>query len=198
MKTGLKHARNLTHKLQNAGQNSEGCCLHLIWLILLNTNRLFGMKDTIEELEQIVETYSKKIAAISEEEFSAKPQPDKWSKKEVLGHLIDSAHNNARRFIVGQYDAAPPRIVYDQDQWVSLNNYQQTDGKEIIALWALANKRIVSILKKMPASAYSKQADTGKSTPSLHTLEFLAVDYVKHLKHHLNQIIPHSSDVVYP
>ena len=156
------------------------------------------MKKAIEELDQIVNSYSKKISSISEEEFSAKPKPGKWSKKEVLGHLIDSAHNNTRRFIVGQYDAAPPKIVYDQDQWVSLNNYQRSDSKEVIDLWALANKRIVSILRKMPSSSYSKQADTGKETQSLHTLEFLAVDYVKHLKHHLNRIIPNSFDVVYP
>src|SRR5258705_1132 len=138
------------------------------------------MKNTIEELNQIVEEYSKKIAAFSDTEFSAKPLPNKWSKKEVLGHLIDSAHNNTRRFIVGQYDDTPAKIIYDQDQWVSLNDYQQTDSKEVIALWKLANKRIMAILAKMPTPAYSKEVDTGKNSASLHTLEFLAVDYVKH------------------
>ena len=156
------------------------------------------MKSVIEELGSIINEYSKKIAAISELEFSTKPLPNKWSKKEVLGHLIDSALNNARRFIVGQYDATPAKIVYDQDQWVSLNNYQQTDSKEVIDLWVLANKQIINILQKMPTNAYAKQSDTGKETQSLHTLEFLAVDYIKHLKHHLNQIISNSFDVVYP
>jgi hypothetical protein len=156
------------------------------------------MKNIIKELREIIEVYSSKIAAIDENVFCAKPLPNKWSKKEVLGHLIDSAHSNTRRFICGQYEATPPKIVYDQDQWVLLNNYQQSDSKEVIALWALANKRIIAILEKMPASSYSKQADTGKNSESLHTLQFLAEDYVKHLKHHLNQIIPNSFDIVYP
>jgi uncharacterized damage-inducible protein DinB len=156
------------------------------------------MEKIIEELRAIINAYSDKIAALDESVFSAKPSPGKWSKKEVLGHLIDSAHNNTRRFICGQYEATAPKIVYDQDQWVNLNNYQQSESKEVIALWALANKRIIAILEKMPASSYSKQADTGKNSESLHTLEFLADDYVKHLKHHLNQIIPHSFDIVYP
>jgi hypothetical protein len=156
------------------------------------------MQNTIKELKGIIDEYSQKIASLDENEFSTKPTANKWSKKEVLGHLIDSAHNNTRRFICGQYEPSPPNIVYDQDQWVSLNNYQHSDSKDVIALWALANKRICSILEKMPVSAYSKEANTGKNEVSLHTLEFLAVDYVKHLKHHLNQIIANSFDITYP
>src|SRR5437867_11378164 len=106
------------------------------------------MKDVIEELRGIIEEYSMKISLINEAEFSAKPLPNKWSKKEVLGHLIDSAHNNIRRFICGQYETVPPKIVYDQDQWVDLNNYRNVPSREVIELWLLANNRIISILEK--------------------------------------------------
>ena len=156
------------------------------------------MKATANDLNKIISDYSLKISAISEQEFSAKPLPNKWSKKEVLGHLIDSAQNNLRRFVCGQYESTPPKIVYDQDYWVKANNYQQTDSKEVIATWKLTNSRIATILETMPASSYVKECDTGKNSVSLHTLEWLAVDYVKHLKHHLNQIIPNSFDIVYP
>ena len=81
------------------------------------------MEMTIKELQQIVDLYKKKIAAIPEAEFSAKPRADKWSKKEVLGHLTDSAQNNLRRFICGQYEASPLKIVYEQDFWVKANDY---------------------------------------------------------------------------
>ena len=133
-----------------------------------------------------------------ENDFSAKPSPVKWSKKEVLGHLIDSAQNNLRRFICGQYEAVPSKIVYDHDHWVTLNAYQQAESKEIIALWVLLNKRIASVLEKMPSISYSNLSDTGKNSISTHSLEWLASDYVKHLKHHLNQILPHSFDIRYP
>jgi len=155
------------------------------------------MKATANELRKIITDYSLKVSALSEEEFSAKPSPNKWSKKEVLGHLIDSAQNNLRRFICGQYESAPPKIVYDQDYWVKANNYQQTDGKEVIAMWEMINNRIATILDAMPPGSYSKECDTGKNSVSLHSLEWLAVDYVKHLKHHFNQVIPNSFDIVY-
>jgi hypothetical protein len=156
------------------------------------------MQTTIQELKKITNDYSSKINGIPEQEFSARPLPNKWSKKEVLGHLIDSAHNNLRRFVCGQYETTPPKIVYDQDFWVKANNYQQTDGKEIVAMWKLINTRIGSVLEKMPTSAYPKECDTGKNIVSLHSLEWLAEDYLKHLKHHLNQIIPNSFDIIYP
>lgn len=156
------------------------------------------MKQTIHELTEIISEYSIKIGAIPEKEFSMKSSPERWSKKEVLGHLIDSAQNNLRRFICGQYETTPQKIVYSQNDWVGLNGYQQAESQEIIALWALLNKRIASILQQMPPSAYVKLSDTGKNAIETHTLEFLAVDYVKHLKHHLNQIIPNSFDIRYP
>jgi len=155
------------------------------------------MKQTIQELDQIVQAYSKKIRAIPEAEFSAKPLPGKWSKKEVLGHLIDSAHNNLRRFICGQYEAAPPKIIYEQDLWVISNNYVEADSTELITLWELVNKRIGVVLNQMPSSAYSMKCDTGHTDSQLYSLEWLAQDYVRHLKHHLNQIIPNSFEVKY-
>jgi hypothetical protein len=155
------------------------------------------MKKTAQELDQIIQEYTRKISAIPENEFSAKPLPNKWSKKEVLGHLIDSAQNNLRRFICGQYESAPPKIVYEQNHWVTSNNYLEADSNEVITLWALINKRIVAVLNQMPSADYSKKCDTGKTNSQLYSLEWLADDYVKHMKHHLNQIIPNSFDTVY-
>lgn len=151
------------------------------------------MNNVVSELRDIVEEYTKKIEGIPDADFSAKPFPNKWSKKEVLGHLIDSAQNNLRRFICGQYEADPPFIVYQQDFWVEANQYQEAPGAEVIGLWRLINLRICAVLGNMPQKNYAKEINTGKP----HSLEWLAQDYVKHLKHHLNQIIPGSFNVIY-
>lgn len=155
------------------------------------------MKNTTEELTAIIEDFSEKLARMPESEFSQKPLPHKWSKKEVLGHLIDSAHNNLRRFICGQYEPAPPKIVYDQDFWVAATNYQGMSKETVISLWKLMNGMIVRVLDSMPASHYGRACDTGRNNADLHSLEWLAGDYVKHLKHHLNQIVAGSFDIVY-
>ncbi len=155
------------------------------------------MKKTIQELQEIIDLFSQKIPAIPEAEFSAKHAPNKWSKKEVLGHLTDSAQNNLRRFICGQYETTPSKIVYEQDFWVKANDYQGKRSSDAILLWRLVNEQICSALRTMPAGSYSQSCDTGKQDEQLHSLQWLAEDYVKHMKHHLNQIIPGSYDIIY-
>lgn len=151
------------------------------------------MKREIQELQTIVIEYSKRFREMNDAEFSDKPLPHKWSRKEVLGHLIDSAQNNLRRFICSQYESEPPFIVYQQDFWVASNQYQISDKEDVVSLWRLLNLRICAVLDQMPPENYSKQCNTG----GLHTLEWLASDYIKHLKHHINQIISGSFDVIY-
>ncbi len=155
------------------------------------------MKNTTHELSQIVSDYSIKIHNIPDHLFSAKPNLNKWSKKEVLGHLIDSASNNLRRFICGQYEVNP-KIVYQQDFWVRVNNYQNVPKENVIQLWKLLNEQICEVLQKMPLENASLTCDTGKDNVQLLSIQWLAEDYVKHLKHHLNQIIPNSFSIIYP
>lgn len=154
------------------------------------------VKQTAAELRLMITTYSTAFTALEENVFSVKPGA-KWSKKEIVGHLIDSAQNNLRRFIVGQYETTPPHIVYDQDFWVKANDYQNMTSMDVIVMWMLVNFRIAEVLENMPEGNYSKQCNTGKGTPQLYTLEWLAQDYVKHMKHHINQIIPDSFGVTY-
>jgi hypothetical protein len=155
------------------------------------------MESVYKELLAVATEYAAKFSSIPESDFSAKPNPTKWSKKEVVGHLIDSAQSNLRRFVVGQYEDRP-NIVYSQDFWVQANGYNQTKKEDVIALWRLLNQQIAAVLKNMPKENYSCEVNTGKGKLELYTLEWLAADYVKHMKHHINQVIPKSFDIKYP
>jgi hypothetical protein len=146
------------------------------------------MQQVVEQLEAIVNEYSAKFLNLSEEVMSFKPAADKWSKKEIIGHLIDSAQNNIRRFVTAQYQTNP-HVVYEQDIWVSTQHYRDYNTAALINLWQLLNKHIVIVLKNMPVEKYQQQCNTGKEKDELHTLEFLATDYITHHLHHLKQIV---------
>src|SRR5215813_14552557 len=88
------------------------------------------------EVDRIIDQHLSTLQFIPEDKFYFKPSPTKWSKKEILGHLVDSAQSNIRRFIVAQYEEQP-RIVYNQDQWVAVANYQQYSLPDLISLWYL-------------------------------------------------------------
>jgi hypothetical protein len=142
------------------------------------------MKPIAAELTAIIEKHLSALRQISENEFSLKPSPAKWSKKEILGHLIDSAQTNIRRFVTAQYEDNP-HIVYNQDKWVSIINYQQWNTKNIIDLWFLLNTQIVEILNNTSAEHAVRKC----RTDGLHTIEWLARDYIKHLLHHLHVVL---------
>jgi hypothetical protein len=124
---------------------------------------------------------------ISDETWNDKPQLLKWSKKELLGHLVDSAVNNIRRLIVGQYEQGV-KIIYYQDEWVNYQNYQRAAIAEIIVLWKLLNYQISRVIENIPEEKLQNTCDTGKEKIEMHTLSFFIDDYIAHLKYHLNQI----------
>jgi hypothetical protein len=146
------------------------------------------MKAVTEALENIINSYAVQFLNFTEAELSSRPAPGKWSKKEIIGHLIDSAQNNARRFIVTQYETNP-HVVYAQNDWVTIQNYQEYNSKDLITLWQLVNKHIVVILKNMTEEKYALRCNTGKEQEQWHTISFLAKDYITHHLHHLKQII---------
>ena len=150
------------------------------------------MNTTASELLATTNDYLEKLYHLNEEQSSIKPSPNKWSKKEIIGHLIDSAQNNIRRFIVAQYEENP-LIIYQQDNWVRINNYQSCSLNELIQLWYLLNKQICSILNYASEEMLQRTC----KTESLHSIEWLAKDYIRHMKHHLHQVL-NLSPIAYP
>lgn len=120
-------------------------------------------------------------------DWESKPSPVKWSNKEIIGHLIDSAHINLLRFVRCTYEENF-KLVYEQDAYVSVQHYQDVAIKELLDLWILVNRQIIRVWENYPADRLTARCDNGKNEPNLHTVEWLANDYVEHLLHHLKQI----------
>jgi len=147
------------------------------------------MQQVISQLNAIVNQYTALFNNIPGEAITQKPAPGKWSKKEIIGHLIDSAQNNIQRFVRAQY-AQQPHIVYQQNEWVAAANYQEYNRTDLVALWALLNRHICIILAAMPEDVYSRKVKLGPNGETLVTVQFLADDYIVHHLHHIHQIFP--------
>jgi hypothetical protein len=143
------------------------------------------MDEAIKKLSVLVVELPELLKGISEMKFAVKPSADKWSKKEILGHLIDSATNNHQRFIRVQFEQKPS-IFYDQDNWVLHNHYNELTAKHLIRFWTVYNKHLLEVIKRIPAENLTLQCKMRDG--KLLTLEFLINDYVSHLEHHVKQI----------
>jgi hypothetical protein len=139
------------------------------------------------KLQELLFIGKEKIEKISEKEFSFK-EDGKWSKKEILGHLIDSGINNLQRFTEIQFEEKPYLIrKYNQNELVKANQYQQINSKELINLWLAINYQILQIIASQTETTLSYSILIDKEIRS--DLRFLISDYISHLEHHLFQII---------
>lgn len=145
------------------------------------------MEKAAQNIDQLVQDFL--ILMITNDiDWTSKPGKDKWSKKEIMGHLIDSASNNLHRFVRCTYEQNF-KLVYAQSEWVAAQHYQDAKIEDLLTLWRLLNKQISTVLKNYPQQMLQITCDTGKQEVNLRTVEFLANDYVVHLEHHLKQII---------
>jgi len=155
------------------------------------------MKSPEKELLSVIREVEHTLARVSEESASWKSDPNTWSAKEIIGHLIDSASINHGRFVRGQLSDNLVFEGYQQDDWVSTQCYQERSFAELISLWLKLNYHLSHVFARTPISVRQAQ----RSQHNLHeiawhlvppdestTLEYFMFDYVEHVKHHLAQI----------
>jgi len=140
------------------------------------------------ELLHTVERAFPELRAIPDSEAGRPRAPGKWSPKQVVGHLIDSAANNHQRFVRAQETTALQLPGYEQDHWVSCQRYEDRSWDELTALWHGYNRHLAHVIGHIPEAMRSTECRIGTNAPV--TLAFLAHDYVRHLRHHLAQLEP--------
>ena len=155
------------------------------------------MRDFLDEFRSTLASESVRLMAIPDEKASRRPSPGKWSPKEIIGHLIDSASNNHGRFVRAQLEDDMVFPGYDQDAWVALQHYNERPWMELLSLWRAYNAHIANLVEGISPERLSLQRTrhnldqiAWRTVPSTQpaTLEYFIRDYLGHLKHHLSQI----------
>ena len=144
------------------------------------------MKELSEQLLRVVDAAETKLRKIGEFETTRPLLPGGWSRKQVLGHLIDSASNNHQRFVRAALQLSLEFPGYDQNGNSRVQAPQEADWSLLVSLWAAYNRYLAHIIARLPASKLETVCHIG--TGEEVTLGFLASDYVTHLVHHLGQI----------
>ncbi|NUY79955.1 DinB family protein [Flavobacterium sp. MAH-1] len=147
------------------------------------------MEKVSLRIEALLKEGTRFFMHASEDELSRKPSPEKWSKREILGHLIDSAIHNLVRFTESRYQAQPYKHrPYDQNELVRINDYQNQETEDLMVLWLSLNRRIASLIASVSENDLSIPIQFTDGTAK--DLKFLMTDYADHLEHHLRQIDP--------
>lgn len=162
----------------------------------MNLQKGYG-QDTVDttaamdQLEKHIESFPVKFKQLTSAELLNKPAAGKWSKKEIFGHLIDSAVNNLQRFTEIQFLPQPYSVIsYQQNELVIVNDYQNLSLDHMLDLWQALNRQIVFVVGNIPAEKLNYPVDPQYENKELKTLGWIICDYVAHMEHHFRQIFP--------
>ena len=138
------------------------------------------------------------LRSISDEQSAQPLAAGKWSPRQVIGHLIDSASNNHQRFVRSALQDEMVFPPYAQEEWVAVQRYQETSWSELLTLWLAFNRHMASVMASIPREARERvrshhNLDQIATYPPAHpaeaTLEYFMRDYVDHLERHMRQIL---------
>lgn len=156
------------------------------------------MQDFLDDFRQTIDAASKQLGQISPEQSQLPRAEGKWSPKEIIGHLIDSASNNHQRFVRAQFTDDLVFDGYEQEGWIRVQNYQGEAWLELIQLWKLYNQHILHLMSLVPEETRMKLrykhnlhqiASDSLSEDEPVTLDWFMRDYVDHMKKHLKQVL---------
>ncbi len=156
------------------------------------------MQDFLDDFRQTIEAAARQLEQISPKQSQVPRAEGKWSPKEIVGHLIDSASNNHQRFVRAQFTDDLVFAGYEQEGWVRAQNYQGEDWAELVQLWKLYNQHILHLMSLVPEETRMKLrykhnlhqiASQNLSENKPVTLDWFMRDYVDHMKKHLKQIL---------
>lgn len=148
-----------------------------------------NLQASLKQLEHYIDIIPGRYLQLNEKDLMERPGEGKWSKKEILGHLIDSALNNLKRFTDIQHTAQPYIIQpYKQNELVIENNYQQLPLNHVLQLWQSLNRQIVFVAGHIPTGKLNYEVQPQYNNGEMKTLRWLIADYVAHMEHHWKQV----------
>jgi len=142
--------------------------------------------EALKELRALINEVPPRLSQLSSSQVERKLSTAKWSPKEELGHLLDSAANNHQRIVRAQLEDKPRMPGYDGDAWVELHQYQRRNWQEMIELWRALNQQLLTAAEAAPDDAWSRTCTIADSQPL--TLKFVFEDYIAHMLHHLKHV----------
>ena len=143
-------------------------------------------ENLAQTITRIVDREAPRLRFLKPQDVSTPRAPGKWSRKEVLGHLIDSAANNHQRFVRAQLAADLAFPGYAQNDWVRAQGYAEEEWGLVVDTWCALNRHLAHVVGRIPADKLQTPCRIGESAPM--TLEALVADYIRHVEHHLEQL----------
>ena len=143
---------------------------------------------------EIAQLFRMQLNEVHAELFAISPaladtpwRPGGWTRKQIVGHLLDSAANNRQRFVRAATEGAYEGPGYAQDTWVAAHGYAEQSWNDLLLWWSAEHQILIAVVDRIPDERLGTWCRVGEDEPV--TLGFLIEDYLRHQKHHLAQMV---------
>jgi hypothetical protein len=109
-----------------------------------------------------------------------------WTRKQIVGHLLDSAANNRQRFVRAAIDGQYAGPGYAQDAWVAAHGYGDESWETLLRWWQAEHEILAAVVERIPEERLEAKCVVGDDAPV--TLRFLIEDYLNHQRGHFTQL----------
>jgi hypothetical protein len=143
------------------------------------------------DLTELIERWEIKLALQPQETVGWRRNNQGRTIRQIVGHMVDSATNNAHRIIHMHYQPSPLNYpdyanLGHNDLWIAIQNYQEEDWEELVKLWAAVNRHMVHLIRQVDASKLD--ACWISALKEKITMREMITDFPRHFKLHINEI----------
>ncbi len=96
------------------------------------------------------------LARLTPRRAAARPEPGKWSPKEIVCHLSDCEVVYGFRYRKILAEATPVLPAFDQEVWADGLHYREQSLRDAFATFAALRKGHVALFKSLPDEAWEK------------------------------------------
>lgn len=138
-----------------------------------NGNILTILEGQIQDTTALLKT-------ISEEKSLKRYAPDKWSIKEVVGHLSDNERiftYRALRFARNDKNALPG---YESDDYITYGDFDKRDWQGLIKEFETVRGATVALFKSLDETAWTRQGVANNDSISVRALAYITAGHELH------------------
>jgi len=109
-----------------------------------------------------------------------------WTRRQIAGHLLDSATNNRQRFVRAAVEGSYKGPGYAQEGWVEAHGYGEQSWETLVRWWRVEHEILIAVVDRIPQEKLAAECIVDGNEPT--TLGFLITDYLRHQRWHFTQL----------
>ena len=139
--------------------------------------------NIVELLEQQLEKSLAVFGGLSEEQGNYRYAPDKWSVKELLGHISDTERIFAYRLLRFARNDKNALAGFEQDEYIANAGFDSCRLSDLVKEFEFVRRSSIALLRHLPQAAWLRQGVASENPVSVRALAYMLAG---HELHHLN------------